>query len=362
MQAGKRTPWRDWSEWQSVYELLNSRREQALARLEQWKGRGTLPVVVECTRLMLAVSKSVTGNCNFAGLEDVESTRLMLGMCVIRVVNQVTDLHQKSKNAIPISAVATLISMPEYIVDIRHTATHGDLPSLFLLEKAVRDLYSYLINTYWVVQWSQIQQREAEIDAKFQKYMKKAKHTTEGEVLIRTAVEAFKQLDTLQVHKAYLPSKLLSLYPLLPEESWAPLVAHLHTHIKGLAEMCIETALQRVGSKAEGLAEVKGIVEAIAAVAGGIQIPLTHAVKRLFTLQNTNEEAYELTSFLLEAGAFPQSAIDGIREIHNTALISDAEVCGKDGQEINPEKMKIWTRVKYWSAKEIGSCTPLLTS
>ena len=358
MQTGKRTPWRDWSEWQGVYELLNSRREQALARLEQWKQRGTLPVVVECTRLLLAVSQSVTGNCNFAGLEDRESARLMLGMCVIRVVNQVTDLHQKSKNAIPVSAVAELISLPGYIVDLRHTATHGDLPSLFLLEKAVRDLYSYLITSYWTVQWSQLQQREAELEAKLQKYVKKAKHTTEGDVLMKTAAEAFKQADTLQHYKACLPVKLLSLYPVLAEESWAPLVAHFHTHIKGLAEMCVEAALQRVGREAEGLAEVKGMVEAIVAVAGGIQIPLTHAVKRLFTLQNTNEDAYELTSFLLDSGVFPHSAAEGIREIHNTAFVSPTEVGAKEETEVSPEQMKTWTRVKYWSAKEIGSCTP----
>lgn len=360
MASGKKVPWRDWEEWEEVYSLMNTRREEALERLEGWKKRGSLPVVVECTRLLLVGSKAASGNCNFVGFEDVESTRLLLGMCILRVVNQVTDLHQKSKNAIPISAIAELISLPEYIVDVRHAATHGDLPPLFLLEKAIRDLYSHLHSSYWSSQWSQLQQISTHLDAPLGKYIKKAKHTSDPETLKKAAIDAFsKQFEYVNTHKEWLVPKLISAYVILKEESWVPLIAYLHGNVAGISEMCVEYALRKVEETGGNIGEVKEMVEAVVAVAGGMQLPVTYAVKRVLTLQNSNEEAYELVSFLVESEVFPVNAVQGIREIHRTAMVAEGEEEEtEDTQSVQPGDMKAWTRVKYWSPKAIGSCTP----
>ena len=357
MDSPKRVPWRDWSDWLSVYHLLSSNRDSALQSLSLWQSRGPLPVLIDSTRVLLAVSKHTCGNCNFNDWKDDEMTRMMLGMSVLRVVNQVTDLHQKSKNAIPIAAIAGNIELPEYIVDVRHAATHGDLPDLFLLSKAVRDLYAFLFDTYWQVQYSALQQIEAGLNIRFEKYLRKAKHTTDERVLKKTASEAFKQEEVLRQHTEWLPKKVIEIYLKVQEDSWIPMVVHLHSVVPDFSSLCVETALQSIEKDVSTLGQMKPMLEALVSVCSGLKVPMTRAVKHLLTLGNSSEDAFELTTFLIEAGVFPDSTLLGIREIHAHSALSLSGTTEGAVTERDPALMHIWTRVKYWSEKDVGSCS-----
>ena len=46
------------------------------------------------------------------------------------------DPYQKSLYARSLTKIAEELGFPRYFVDLRHEATHGELPSLIILEEA----------------------------------------------------------------------------------------------------------------------------------------------------------------------------------------------------------------------------------
>merc|ERR1711971_105627 len=133
-------PWCDRSEFTSVYHGLYSpdieRNQFAVDRIAVWKSRvlHKLPVAIESTA-------NICHACilHQRALNDGHINRLHHQICneysmaIIRFVNHITEKSQNKQFAQPIHMLASELGLPEWIVEIRHSATHGTMPSLEML-------------------------------------------------------------------------------------------------------------------------------------------------------------------------------------------------------------------------------------
>ena len=69
---------------------------------------------------------------------------------VIRLVNGLVDPLQAGAYARPITAIAQQLGLPAWLVELRHAATHEDLPSLELLREAGRQSMAWLLHNYFL--------------------------------------------------------------------------------------------------------------------------------------------------------------------------------------------------------------------
>lgn len=75
--------------------------------------------------------------------------RQSYALAIVRLVNGLVDPLQQGVYARPISSIAAQIGLPSWLVELRHAATHEDLPSLNLLREAASQvsLPSHVIST-----------------------------------------------------------------------------------------------------------------------------------------------------------------------------------------------------------------------
>ena len=66
----------------------------------------------------------------------------------LRFVNFITEPFQTNSHAKTVKAIANQIGIPDWIVNLRHSATHFNLPSVEVLEKAVTSLFEFLKERY----------------------------------------------------------------------------------------------------------------------------------------------------------------------------------------------------------------------
>ena len=62
-------------------------------------------------------------------------------MALVRFVNTTVESMQRAERALNIAALAAALHLPPQLVDLRHEATHGHLPSL---EALTRGIYAAL--------------------------------------------------------------------------------------------------------------------------------------------------------------------------------------------------------------------------
>ena len=67
------------------------------------------------------------------------------------MVNGITDSQQKGKVAHSVANLAAAAGVPRLLVDLRHEATHNELPSLPVLRLGVQQALEWLENNYWYV-------------------------------------------------------------------------------------------------------------------------------------------------------------------------------------------------------------------
>lgn len=66
----------------------------------------------------------------------------------LRFVNFITEPFQTNSHAKTVKSIANQIGIPDWIVNLRHSATHFNLPSVEILEKAIASLFKYLKERY----------------------------------------------------------------------------------------------------------------------------------------------------------------------------------------------------------------------
>lgn len=69
------------------------------------------------------------------------------------MVNGLTDSLQKGKVAVSVAGLAQSAGLPRCLVDIRHEATHNELPSLPVLRVGAWQALAWLAVQYWWVVW-----------------------------------------------------------------------------------------------------------------------------------------------------------------------------------------------------------------
>lgn len=68
------------------------------------------------------------------------SLRQSYATAIIRLVNGLVDPLQVGTFARPIASIAQQLGLPSWFVELRHAATHEDLPSIDLLREAARQV------------------------------------------------------------------------------------------------------------------------------------------------------------------------------------------------------------------------------
>ncbi|KAF7798634.1 hypothetical protein EIP86_009857 [Pleurotus ostreatoroseus] len=69
---------------------------------------------------------------------------------IIRFVNGFVDPLQLGAYARSIASIAAQLQLPAWLVELRHAATHEDLPSLEVLREAARDAMGWLLHNYFL--------------------------------------------------------------------------------------------------------------------------------------------------------------------------------------------------------------------
>ncbi len=67
----------------------------------------------------------------------------------IRFVTGLVDSEQDAKYKVSMYAKAKQVGLPTSFVELRHEATHGDLPSLIVFRRAAERSLQWLWNDYW---------------------------------------------------------------------------------------------------------------------------------------------------------------------------------------------------------------------
>ncbi|CAD6577761.1 MAG: rRNA-processing protein las1 [Alectoria sarmentosa] len=173
------TPWRDHSELLSVRKWFfpNSAssepadpdlRRKACEQVSAWKLRGNLPHAVESTWLLTeavlidekpaeqmpifaikashitAISRCVSPSSRICIPDSNQLTKLKTSF-----VTGLLDSQQESKYKISMYTQAQKIGLPAVFVDLRHEATHGDMPNLTNLRSAAQRALEWLWDDYW---------------------------------------------------------------------------------------------------------------------------------------------------------------------------------------------------------------------
>ncbi|KAI8074857.1 Las1-like-domain-containing protein [Gongronella butleri] len=152
-------PWATNEEFLQVFHWLYADIDQDPASVQRgidrvlaWNCRGRVPIAVKATmdlvELQLRERKQVAAAVPLSQNE----LQLLYGCVMTRFVNILEDSQQKGYFARSLYVIAQQIGLPLHFVQIRHAATHEDLPSLTVLRRASRQALQWLYNTYWCAQ------------------------------------------------------------------------------------------------------------------------------------------------------------------------------------------------------------------
>ncbi|KAJ3513123.1 hypothetical protein NLJ89_g3127 [Agrocybe chaxingu] len=152
MRLPRRVPWASLAELDQVCAAVYGDENDvdakifAINRIAAWKAITALPHAVESTLAFLVVIVQDTKHGSTSPL----LLRHGYAAAVIRLVNGLVDPLQVGTYARSISAIAQQLGLPNWLVELRHAATHEDLPSLSLLQEAARQSMSWLLHNYYL--------------------------------------------------------------------------------------------------------------------------------------------------------------------------------------------------------------------
>jgi Las1-like len=149
--AVKSSPARSWRELDSVGEALLGRSEQsssannrisiqdALRIVGTWRIRhANLPHAIDSTA---SIAEILFKEHQYSEHE----LRLMLSAVIIRSVNGLADVLQQGRStAASVAGVCAKLGIPGWIVQLRHDATHQQLPPLSSLRMGATSLLAFL--------------------------------------------------------------------------------------------------------------------------------------------------------------------------------------------------------------------------
>lgn len=164
------SPWRSHPELQALYTNIYNfdnaqSQSNAIEHVNSLRQRTTkLPLSIETTSALVELNRQYTTlTTQYASQSSLQqdpsnhlslqSLRYSYSSVLIRFVNGLVDaLQMNAKHANSVLRLATQLNLPRLLVDIRHSATHNDLPSLESMRIAAHHAMVWLHERYWIPQ------------------------------------------------------------------------------------------------------------------------------------------------------------------------------------------------------------------
>ena len=121
-----------------LLSCVNSLLSHAKKKLSAWRFMMPLPHALESLLSILVAVRQ--DNASDIGLSSSLSLRQSYATALIRLVNGLVDPLQSGTYARSILSIAAQIGLPAWLVELRHAATHEDLPSLELLRDGAKEV------------------------------------------------------------------------------------------------------------------------------------------------------------------------------------------------------------------------------
>ncbi|KAI0639041.1 Las1-domain-containing protein [Trametes polyzona] len=156
MRLPRRVPWQDLNELEQVCGWIYAEendldaKRRAVNRLAVWKAAVPLPHALESAHAILSVILQDGPNSSAASSSSFLSLRMSYAAALIRLVNGLVDPLQLGAYARSINSIAQQLGLPAWFVELRHAATHEDLPSLEVLRDAAREGMAWLLHNYFL--------------------------------------------------------------------------------------------------------------------------------------------------------------------------------------------------------------------
>ncbi|KAJ6501686.1 Las1-like-domain-containing protein [Mycena vitilis] len=153
MRLPRRVPWTSIIEldqlcsWVFTDETDLESKAKAVNRLAAWRAVTPLPHALEST---LALLSALIQDASISAPLSYLSLRHSYAAAIIRLVNGLVDPLQLGAYARSIASIANQLGLPPWLVELRHAATHEDLPSLELLRQAARESMAWLLHNYFL--------------------------------------------------------------------------------------------------------------------------------------------------------------------------------------------------------------------
>ncbi|KAF9881260.1 hypothetical protein CkaCkLH20_01410 [Colletotrichum karsti] len=121
-------------------------QHHAVARVSMWMQRGNCPHMVESTALLTA---AILSDGEGSGSAATYAVRAAYAAAFSRFVTGLLDGHQDKQRKLSMYSVAKTIGLPATFVELRHQATHEQLPSLAKLRSSARKALAWIWEYYW---------------------------------------------------------------------------------------------------------------------------------------------------------------------------------------------------------------------
>ncbi|KAI0897996.1 Las1-domain-containing protein [Annulohypoxylon nitens] len=124
-------------------------KQHAVSRVSMWMQRGGCPHLVESTALLMAAILSDLHETRARANSSSYSLRAAYSAAFSRFVTGLLDSQQDKQRKMSMYTVAKTIGLPATFVELRHQATHEQLPSLAKLRSAARKALDWIWAYYW---------------------------------------------------------------------------------------------------------------------------------------------------------------------------------------------------------------------
>ncbi|KAI1139002.1 Las1-domain-containing protein [Hypoxylon sp. FL0543] len=124
-------------------------KQHAVSRVSMWMQRGGCPHLVESTALLVAAILSDLNETRARANSSSYAIRAAYSAAFSRFVTGLLDSQQDKQRKMSMYTVAKTIGLPATFVELRHQATHEQLPSLLKLRSAARKALDWIWDYYW---------------------------------------------------------------------------------------------------------------------------------------------------------------------------------------------------------------------
>ncbi|XXH00314.1 hypothetical protein Hte_006656 [Hypoxylon texense] len=124
-------------------------KQRAVSRVSMWMQRGGCPHLVESTALLMAAVLSDLHESRTRANSSSYAIRAAYSAAFSRFVTGLLDSQQDKQRKMSMYSLAKTIGLPATFVELRHQATHEQLPSLSKLRTAARKALAWIWEYYW---------------------------------------------------------------------------------------------------------------------------------------------------------------------------------------------------------------------